>query len=203
MVGASRKYKRTMIKKRRIKSKYSEQSKRQKKIMAASSNILALILATILIILVFNLTLNKKVAIKATPDDIAALNISYNDFAALERLAEKHNLDFPSLTAYYFVENEFFINKPVVNSKNYLEENFVKNFNRIKSKYKRKSIEPIEEMLETIMGEIVYFPIPSGFATENGVDYTYNNTWGAAREYGGDRTHQGADIVEFPFTYLL
>ena len=178
----------------KINSKYSKAKRQKEKLINAISNFSAIVLVIILIILVLNLTLYRKISTEANPTDIAALNISYNDFAVLESLAGKYNIKLPSLLAYYFAENNFFTNKPIVTGNDYIEENYVKNFKQIKSKYNRKSIEPIEEMLDTVLDEIVYFPIPKGF--ESGVDYIFGNTWGTLREYGGERTHQGADIAD-------
>ena len=192
----SGKYKRRRTKRIIIKSKYSKQYKKKEKLAEIISNISAIVLLIILAVLVLNLTVNKKISVKADPESVAAMNISYNDFSVLENLAKKYNMNFASLLAYYFVENDFFVDKPVVNGNAYIEESFVKDFNHIKSKYKRKSIEPIEHMLHTILNEIIYFPIPIGFDGERGNDYTYGNTWGALREYGGDRPHQGTDIMD-------
>jgi len=190
------KYRKKYAKKIKIKSKYSKEHRRLERITGVLSNILAVVLVIIFIALVLKLTVYKKISLKANVSDIVAMNISYNDFEVLKNLAEKYNLDFPSLLTYYCAENNFFINKPVVNSSEYIEENFAKNLNRIRFKYKYKTIEPIEKMLYTILEEIIYFPIPEGFPVENGNDYTYGNTWGALREYGGNRTHQGTDIVD-------
>ncbi|MDL2248136.1 M23 family metallopeptidase [Tyzzerella sp. OttesenSCG-928-J15] len=183
-------------KKHKYKSKYSKIARRNKKIADNAVNFIAVLLSIILALLVLNLMFNKKAGLKADLGDIAALNISYNDLSALKELGEEYEIDFPSLLAYYCAENDFFKGSPVINSKEYIEENFVKNFSKIKGKYRRKDIKPIENMFETLFAEIVYFPIPTGFLGEYGDDYTYGNSWGAKREYGGDRQHLGTDIAD-------
>lgn len=47
---------------------------------------------------------------------------------------------------------------------------------------------------EMIFGDLEYFPIPANLA--DGVpDVTYADSWGEGRSYGGDRSHEGCDVM--------
>lgn len=48
-----------------------------------------------------------------------------------------------------------------------------------------------KKRLETMLEEITYFPISKEFQKE----VTYENSWGHNRSYGGDRTHEGTDLM--------
>ena len=46
----------------------------------------------------------------------------------------------------------------------------------------------------TVLSDLVYFPIPRPL-NEDTPWVTYLNSWGAERTYGGERTHEGTDIM--------
>lgn len=51
-----------------------------------------------------------------------------------------------------------------------------------------------ELAIEGIWQDIVYFPIP--MSADEGVPFiTYTDTWGAERTYGGERLHEGTDLM--------
>ena len=49
-------------------------------------------------------------------------------------------------------------------------------------------------MMEQIFSELECFPVVKE-AEANNYPVTYDNTWGAERSYGGDRTHEGCDLM--------
>lgn len=49
-------------------------------------------------------------------------------------------------------------------------------------------------MLETVAGELKYFPVPES-TLDPGLGVSYVNTWMAERNYGGTRGHEGIDIM--------
>ncbi len=46
---------------------------------------------------------------------------------------------------------------------------------------------------QSIFADIRYFPVADDII--KGVETTFDNSWGSGRSYGGDRTHQGTDIM--------
>ena len=59
---------------------------------------------------------------------------------------------------------------------------------------KPEAYEKLKQAYETILGDLVYFPIPLNEAAEV-PDVTYSDSWGDGRTYGGDRRHEGCDIM--------
>ncbi|MDO4337575.1 MAG: M23 family metallopeptidase [Eubacteriales bacterium] len=55
-------------------------------------------------------------------------------------------------------------------------------------KYKREEFFLLRSCYEAIWSDLVYFPIPGGG------DISYEDSWLAPREYGGDRLHEGTDL---------
>lgn len=49
-------------------------------------------------------------------------------------------------------------------------------------------------MMDQIFSELKCFPVVKE-AEANNYPVTYDNTWGAVRSYGGDRTHEGCDLM--------
>ena len=51
----------------------------------------------------------------------------------------------------------------------------------------------LEEYLIKIYGNVKYFPI--AYLNSNKGTYPYDNSWGNSRDYGGNRRHEGIDIM--------
>lgn len=54
-------------------------------------------------------------------------------------------------------------------------------------RYKRQEFYLLQSCYEAVWADLRYFPIPSG-------DITFDNTWLAPRNYGGERQHEGTDL---------
>jgi murein DD-endopeptidase MepM/ murein hydrolase activator NlpD len=124
---------------------------------------------------------------------VAAFQIPHTVLPELRRLADRNALDFPELLLYYSLENSFFPVKTAASDRAELESRYVTNFDALKKKYKSKNIAPYLALLRELVSELVYFPIPASYDAEA---YMYGDSWGAARSYGGERIHQGTDILD-------
>ncbi|MCL2564952.1 MAG: M23 family metallopeptidase [Defluviitaleaceae bacterium] len=183
-------YKRVPIRRYSYKNKYAK-SRKKEKLINLAVNITALVLVAILSVIIYNSLTEKRVNLAENAAYIASMRVSYNDFSTLKRLSSENNMDFPQILAYYFVENNFFRGVPTVNSEEFLQTEFLANFRRIRSAYRRSDVEPLEKMFSTLLTEVVNFPIPAGFT-----GYIFSDTWGAGRDYGGERIHLGTDIMD-------
>jgi len=184
------------IRKHRYKSKYVKGRIDREKLINLAVNVTALILIGILSVFIYNSLTDKRVSLRQNADYVAAMRISYSDFRGLGRLSTQRGMDFAQVLAYYFAENNFFRGMPTVNSEEYLSSEFLDGFRKIGSVYRRSDIEPLEDMFRVLLNEIKYFPIPESFQGQILDDYTFGDTWGAKRDYGGDRTHLGTDIID-------
>lgn len=54
--------------------------------------------------------------------------------------------------------------------------------------------ERLKGAYETIFGDLEYFPIPQNLNSE-APDISYGDSWGDSRTYGGDRRHEGCDVM--------
>lgn len=126
---------------------------------------------------------------KINLNNIAAFKITYNDLETLYTLSQKYNLDFSQVLTYYSLSNNFFDEKfEAVDS---IEQNFIFNYATIKKNYNSKEADRAYTLLNNIINEIKVFPIK-----ENNNEYSYSDSWGAERNYGGKRIHKGTDIFD-------
>ncbi len=51
-----------------------------------------------------------------------------------------------------------------------------------------------QETMESVWGELVYFPVPDSSVNEEATT-AFENTWMAERTYGGKRSHEGIDVM--------
>lgn len=121
--------------------------------------------------------------------NVCSFKISSSSIIKLNEIAKNYNLDFPQLLTYYAIENNFFNEKSLEIDD--IEKNFILNYETVKNKYKNKQIEPYLNIINNILTEIKTFPIPKDLKN----DYTYSDSYGAERTYGGKRIHTGTDIM--------
>lgn len=61
-------------------------------------------------------------------------------------------------------------------------------------RYAPQKIQAIVKMEQAIWKDLKYFPVPLT-RTEKGMDISYENSWMFARDFGGERWHEGTDIM--------
>lgn len=54
-------------------------------------------------------------------------------------------------------------------------------------------MEDVQQDYETILGDLKNFPVLSD--PEGKAEVTFENSWGVSRSYGGERSHEGTDII--------
>lgn len=68
-------------------------------------------------------------------------------------------------------------------------------FEKLKEKWKNQAgWETYLEYTEAIWDDVKYFPVPKS-TTDSKMGVTYTNSWMAERTYGGQRGHEGTDIM--------
>lgn len=61
--------------------------------------------------------------------------------------------------------------------------------------FREKESENFTENLEDIWQDMVYFPIPESSYDPSGYQVSYVDSYGFARNFGGERAHEGCDIM--------
>lgn len=173
-----------MVKRRRFK-KYRKKSDLNFNIIFC---ILIFLLFILFSIIFFNFKARDKLNISL--ENISGFKISAENIFILKELAEKYDIDFPEILTYYSLENNFFSEK--ITRDLTIEQDFIFNYENIKAKYKHKDFLNYYNILNTVINEIKYFPIPE----KDGNEYIYADSWGAERTYGGKRIHMGTDIID-------
>lgn len=52
-----------------------------------------------------------------------------------------------------------------------------------------------EDVSETVRADMVYFPVPESSYDTNGYSVSFSDSWMDSRSYGGERHHEGCDIM--------
>lgn len=68
-------------------------------------------------------------------------------------------------------------------------------FNQLEEDWKKnENYEKYIEITEAIWNDVKYFPVPE-FTTDSSMTVSYVNTWMSERTYGGERGHEGTDLM--------
>ena len=52
-----------------------------------------------------------------------------------------------------------------------------------------------EDVSDTVRADMVYFPVPESSYDTNGYGVSFSDSWMDARNFGGERYHEGCDIM--------
>lgn len=52
-----------------------------------------------------------------------------------------------------------------------------------------------EDALDAVWADMVYFPVPLSSYDTDGYGVTFSDSWMESRTYGGQRTHEGCDLI--------
>jgi murein DD-endopeptidase MepM/ murein hydrolase activator NlpD len=158
-------------------------------------SVLALVLVFVLAALVIRLFVNEPVADVVDLADLSAFQIPGDNFRELRRISEAKKLDFPELLAVYSMEESFFPQSKSPLAADMLEEHFLPSYPKAK-RTGSKDFQAMAQMLENVIEEMKKFPIAWDYNASETAQYTYTDTWGSSRTYGGDRVHQGTDLLD-------
>jgi murein DD-endopeptidase MepM/ murein hydrolase activator NlpD len=125
--------------------------------------------------------------------DISAFRVPYDVFRELDSLSVKYNLPMPELLAVCSRDLMFFPDKSAVPSSAEIERRYILNYSAVRKRVSDKNTEMYEEMFRNILSEARVFPIPGDYGPDT---YVFSDSWGSSRLYGGDRIHEGTDILD-------
>ncbi|MDR2940197.1 MAG: M23 family metallopeptidase [Clostridiales bacterium] len=154
-------------------------------------NILAVALILVTVFYIKNKFIDRQIVAK---EYVRALAIPERALIILKELSDKHGLDFTEVLAIYSLENNFYKDMGVTPVLTEIEQGFLLNYDTLKNKYKRVYPQ-YSKLFRDILSSLVYFPVPESFSGKV-YEYTFANSWGAKRPYGGERAHEGTDIMD-------
>lgn len=126
-----------------------------------------------------------------TGSGFRTMNFGENTISSIFQYAEQNNMDPYELMVILMVNNKFDLQNVDVNS--YSRSELVRFHNKITRKYANEFTQ-LENSYRTIFSNLSYFPVPQSTNTDRKW-INYVDSWGYARTYGGERTHEGTDIM--------
>lgn len=126
-----------------------------------------------------------------------AMNFGEGTLSSIFDYSDNINADPYEFIVVLMVDNKFDLNH--VNISSYSRTDFVRYRNKILRKYPNEFLE-LKNGYKSALEGLTYFPIPKS-TLKNKKDgkvrewINYVNSWGFLRTYGGERTHEGTDIM--------
>lgn len=145
-----------------------------------------MIFVLILLLAVFQVTMTDYLVNNPDYYQLDAYTSESEDFRSMklgELIASGNNIDYDMLTS-LMVENGYDLTGM---------EDADYNSDRLQKK-KPVEYQKLKRAYETVLGDLKYFPIPKN-ALESVPDVAFENGWGDERTYGGERRHEGCDIM--------
>ena len=121
-----------------------------------------------------------------------AMAFGEGNLEAMAALAGENGLDIGEVCCAFMVEEEFDLTQKEP------EKLTFSRFHSLKeSMTERKPVEfaKLSRAYGAVLTDAVYFPIPAG-DSEGAGNYSYGDSWGAERTYGGERRHEGTDLMD-------
>jgi peptidoglycan LD-endopeptidase LytH len=180
----------------RFMNSYFKVSKQKNRMKYIYVLILLILLACIYIVSfenqIFDMTgiKNLKKNVEETME-FRSMNLSENALNKLKELTKTTNTDTPTILTILMLDNNFDLTNSSL--KNYSIRNFNESFSYKYGK-RPEDLKQLIEVYEEIWSDLTYFPIPISNSNEKAT-VSYENSWLAERTYGGNRLHEGTDIM--------
>lgn len=123
-------------------------------------------------------------------DGFRAMSFGENSIPSIFKYAVDINMDPYELMVVLMIDNKFDLQN--VNIGSYSKTELVRYRNKIIRKYPNEFAQ-MKDSYKSVFSNLSYFPVPQSTTDREWVNYV--NSWGYARTYGGERTHEGTDIM--------
>ena len=123
------------------------------------------------------------------------MQISPESLKRLRQFVKEERMDFSECLAVLLVEQDFVLDGSVELDRETLQRKI--------ALFQRKKPKPFGQLIlacEKIFLDLVYFPLPK---TKGESKFFFEDGYGMARSYGGNRTHEGIDIFGSSKAQLL
>lgn len=125
--------------------------------------------------------------------DISAFRIPYDTYRELDILSVRFQKPFADLLTVCAQDNMFFPDKSAAPPAAELERKYIADYGKTKRSVADRNTGAYEEMFANLLSEMRTFPIPQDYAPDT---YVFSDSWGSARNYDGNRIHEGTDILD-------
>lgn len=116
------------------------------------------------------------------------LNVSIDSIDELKKVEEKSGIDYITLLTLYMTLNKYnLLDHKSIKSSVFTKKN-------IKSLTNSNSFSELHSYYNSIFSDLKYFPIPLN--KDNTSVIAYEDSWKNSRSYGGNRLHEGTDIMD-------
>ena len=127
---------------------------------------------------------------KITGDGFRTMDFGEDGIAEVFEYSDEINMDPYELMVVLMIDNKFDLEN--VNIQSYSRTELVRFRNKIIRKYPNEFAQ-FKDSYKSIFSNLSYFPVPKSTAKRKWVEYV--DSWGSARTYGGERTHEGTDVM--------
>ncbi len=123
-------------------------------------------------------------------DEFRDQQLSDETIAWLQEKAVEFETDFALLLTVCMLEEEFILQ--YIPDTDYTLEDFQADLK--KWQQKEEAFALLYESYQMIWNDLVYFPVPDSTLNAD-ASFSYSDSWMAERSYGGNRSHEGTDIM--------
>lgn len=124
-------------------------------------------------------------------DLFRAMEFWEDGLTALEKAAQETGLEFSDAAAVVMTRYGFALGKSQVRR---LDGEDILEWKRILENAEQSGYETIRTAYRAVLADIRYFPIPDSL-NPNREEVTFADTWKEKRSYGGERFHEGTDLM--------
>lgn len=127
-----------------------------------------------------------------TSAKISQKTVDYENFRSLNlpvewiKAAVEEETDYTSYITYKLLANNFVVENTTLKDGSSIR-------NQVKRVRKMPAYVELYSYYQSIFSDLVYFPVPLQASNQERV--SFDNSWGAVRTYGGDRRHEGTDLM--------
>lgn len=124
-------------------------------------------------------------------EDFRAMDFGKGGLAAMEAFARENELDFYEVVTTTMIGCGYHF--PGYFSPEITKESFLEEQERLKEK-KPEAYEKCRRIYQSLLESLTCFPVPVN-AGEDTAFVSYENSWRYERTFGGERTHEGCDLM--------
>lgn len=125
-------------------------------------------------------------------EEFREMNFGENGLKEIMDFAENHELRLEDCVTVIMVAHNYDLSD--YTEKKYTYKDYQEDYRQIKKKY-FEEFSALKSAYKQIVSDLQYFPVPNKEGNDEEI-INYENSWGFERTYGGERRHEGTDIMD-------